>query len=118
MDLVKEVFPLHEVMNMKCSDFLVAEQIALFHAAEAVIGAEGACLANVLYMKKDATVVNIVPAAASYGGIQTECGFSLYWQIANLVGVRYSAFLLREYAQELMKLPIDRLRIFLRSLNL
>jgi hypothetical protein len=118
LNVVKEVFPSHEIMNVRCSDFRVAEQIALFHAAEAVIGAEGACLANVLYMKQGALLVNIVPAAASYGGIQTECGFSLYWQIANLAGVRYWAFLLREYSQELMELPIKRFKTFLQSLEL
>ena len=35
----------------------------------------------------------------SFGGILTECGFSLYWQVSNLVRVRYWAMLLREYAQ-------------------
>ena len=112
-DAITDAFPSHKVVNVRCSDLSVKDQVALFHDADGVVGAEGACLANVLYMRAGATVVNILPAAASYGGIETLCGFSLYWQIANLSGARYWAFLLREYAQETMRVPINRLRAFL-----
>ena len=44
-----------------CEDLSFAQQVSYFSAATAVLAVSGACLANSLYMKESALVLDIVP---------------------------------------------------------
>ena len=56
------------------------EQMALFHAAEAVIGVKGAALANIVFCRPDTKLILLTPA---------EWCDTLFWDLASQVGCPY-----------------------------
>ena len=85
-----------DVVVFACERHSVREQLAAFSDATLVVGAEGACLANMLFTSRDhVAIVDIVPAAADFGPFPSSCGMTYAWHLAEtLPNVEYSAFLL------------------------
>ncbi|MBZ2163617.1 glycosyltransferase family 61 protein [Alteromonas stellipolaris] len=70
------------VQVIDCAAIPVAEQIRCFSAADVIIGAHGAAMANTVFCKPDSHILEIFPP--SYGN-------PAFWAISNTVGAKYSA---------------------------
>jgi capsular polysaccharide biosynthesis protein len=116
---LQERFGGETVQSIQCTRPLL-EQIHLFNNAQLVIGVEGACLTNVMFMKpRTSVLVNIVPAKGSFAPYESECGLSFFWHLAEVLEVEYHAFLVRESSwSDPVTVPIGRFKKFLaRMLN-
>ena len=89
-----------DVRSFACERHSVRDQLAAFADAALVVGAEGACLANIMFIQRPrAAVVNIVPAAKyDFGPFPSSCGMTYAWHLAAaLPNIEYTAFLLPEF---------------------
>ena len=102
-----------------CEDLTLAQQVVYFSAASAVVAVSGACLANSLYMKESALVLDVVPMLNYIGAellMPLHCEITWFWTLAQNVKLRYRALMLKQGdldADEL-QLPVARLRDLLR----
>ena len=104
------------MQSIRCGSHRVTEQIRRFSGASTVIGVEGACLVNMIFMKAKSTVVNIQPAKDDFG-LHSRCGYSFFWQIAQLVGLQYYAFLLPKSGwADPVNVPMKRFTSFLEGI--
>lgn len=106
------------IRSILCGKLTVSEQIKAFSGATVIIGVEGACLTNTMFMRSNSIVINLQPAKDDYG-LHSRCGFSYFWQLAQLLSLQYYAFLLPEYGWlDAISVPIERFAVFLGNLNL
>lgn len=94
-----------------CGRLTVAEQVRTFAEAAIVVGAHGANLANILFMR-GGTVVELMPQ--SYIEIP-------YWALANAVGVRYAMVITpddrnSDARKSNLRVQVEELRRFLEAL--
>ncbi|CAE8637220.1 unnamed protein product [Polarella glacialis] len=92
------VFPGSEgfsVCSFRAEEHSVASQAAHFEAADVVIGAIGAGLANLIFMRPGALLVALHPAhpEASFSVYSSRCGQSYFWHMAQQLGLGFRALL-------------------------
>ena len=88
-----------DLVTFVAADHRPRERIALVARAELLIGAYGAGLANALFLKPTAALVNVAPPV-TWEGVwpdkrvvhddvyPPECGFSNFWYLATVAGAR------------------------------
>ena len=70
---------------------------------------QGACLANIVFMRDGASVVNLQPAKDPFG-LLSRCGLSYFWELAEASQLRYYALLLPEFGWlDSLDVPLDAL---------
>lgn len=109
-----EVFALFEAVGFEryvLSQLSVSDQIALFAQADIVVGALGSGLANVLFCKKDARVVDIFQA-------RRDC--TIYY-LCQTLGLSYTCVKTTDFIEEHdgqydTTVPLDVIENFIKSL--
>ena len=94
---IRKALARDDVRSFACERHSVRDQLAAFSDAALVVGAEGACFANMMFIQRArAAVVNIVPAAEyDFGPFPSTCGMTYAWHLAAaLPNIEYAAFLL------------------------
>lgn len=78
----------HAVIPMICGDNTMQGQIQFFSEADIVIGLDGACFGNALWMKPGSVIVTIIPSKRNYIPIMPvkDCGYTYAWKILTLSG--------------------------------
>ncbi len=84
----------HGFSEVSAEDLSVAEQIAMFAQAEAVIGVHGAGLANAVYCAPGTLLIELQPERRE--GLQL-----LYWNMAAVSGLRYTRIVCRSLTRRL-----------------
>ena len=104
-----------EVRSVRLSGLRVPAQAALFRGAAAVVGVSGAGLANAIFMARGAALVEIVPGAHDFGnglaeeGATTTCGYTYFYHLCSLVGVRHRALVVASAAwADPLDAPVER----------
>eukprot|EP00434_Breviolum_minutum_P019017 symbB.v1.2.016765.t1/scaffold1288.1/size126514/6 len=82
-----------------CENLTFVEQISFFASASAAVAVSGACLANSLYMREDALVLDLVPVRNYMGAdvvMPLECGITWFWTLTSNVKLQYRSLMLPE----------------------
>jgi len=98
-----------------CEKLSLAEQISRFHNAAVVTAVTGACLSNLLYMRRTGLVVDIVPARNYIGDgttLSLDCGITYFWALASNIGLRYVPIMLADadLSADSLHVPAERLK--------
>ena len=93
-DELRATLERHGFSEVSAEGLSVAEQIALFSEAEAVIGVHGAGLANAVYCVPGTLLIELQPERRE--GLQL-----LYWNVAAICGLRYIRVVCRSLTRRL-----------------
>eukprot|EP00435_Cladocopium_sp_Y103_P031236 s1371_g7.t2 len=106
-----------------CENLTFTEQVSMFASANAVVAVSGACLANSLYMRENALVVELVPVQNYMGAdvvMPLHCGITWFWTLSSNVPLLYRSLMLPEGDLEAdsIQVPASELRrLLLRELG-
>eukprot|EP00927_Polykrikos_kofoidii_P043846 TRINITY_DN37948_c0_g1_i1.p1 TRINITY_DN37948_c0_g1~~TRINITY_DN37948_c0_g1_i1.p1 ORF type:complete len:232 (-),score=43.32 TRINITY_DN37948_c0_g1_i1:59-754(-) len=104
------------VHSLYCEEETLSAQVLAFHRARLAVAVEGACLANVLWMKAPAAVIEFGLGASPPHEVlpKNECGTTYAAVVAAAVGVRFYSLL--DLAQDFKAGKIDAQLSALRAL--
>ena len=73
--------------------------------ADGLVGVHGAGLANALLMPPEGAVLELIPARSEINNmfndsLSSQCGFTMFWYLAAMRGLRYYGVLLHNFAWE------------------
>lgn len=79
------------ICNLRAEQHSVADQARHFEVADLLVGAIGAGLTNILYMRPGGVVVALHPAHpdALFSVYSSHCGQSYFWHMASQLGLVY-----------------------------
>jgi len=118
--VVSSVFPKEQVQPFVCEEATFTEQIQAFHGARRVLGVDGACLANALWMASGGHLFVVAPVKKpdySPGHPVGRCGTTIAWQVADAVGLVVGTLLLPQhgFVDSEILIPLDSLRELLTN---
>eukprot|EP00927_Polykrikos_kofoidii_P055883 TRINITY_DN50067_c0_g1_i1.p1 TRINITY_DN50067_c0_g1~~TRINITY_DN50067_c0_g1_i1.p1 ORF type:complete len:1031 (+),score=104.51 TRINITY_DN50067_c0_g1_i1:121-3213(+) len=109
----------HTVLPYICGDRTFHGQLTDFAETEIVVGIDGACFGNALWMPVGGVLVTIIPAKRNYIPIMpaTECGYTYAWKFADVANLSTVAILLpdADANDKSILVPLALLRDTLRS---
>merc|ERR1719159_1389352 len=108
-----KALPSSNVSQVRLTEHTFMEQVRLFHGAAAVIGVDGAGLANLIFARPGAVIIDLLPTQKRFGLLPNECGTTYFWHLAE--ALRPGGVPLKFWSLELpdanwhsaMQVPID-----------
>lgn len=104
--------------SFQAEEHTVRLQAEHFEAADLVIGAIGAGLTNLIFMRPGSLVVALHPSSpeTSFSVYSSRCGQSYFWHMAAQLGLEYRAFLCEDMTVfEGGSVDVDDFERFLRA---
>ncbi|CAE8707012.1 unnamed protein product, partial [Polarella glacialis] len=83
------------VKMIRCEEWSARDQIRFFHSSRLVVGVEGACLANALWMEPGSAIIELGLGESPPHEVlpKHECGTTYAALVASAVGLRYYSLL-------------------------
>lgn len=78
-----EALPSGNVSQVRLAEHSFKDQVRLFHSAAAVVGVDGAGLANLIFARPGAVVVDLLPTHDRFGLLPNECGATYFWHLSE-----------------------------------
>jgi len=100
LDVIRSCFePAFTVKSYVCGHHSFTEQMAAFAEAEAVMGVDGSCLENILWMPPESVAITVIPSKTNYIPIMPvkECGYTYAWKMADTINASTFALLVPEF---------------------
>lgn len=93
-----------KLLRLHAAKVPLGEQFKLASSAEMLVGSHGAGLSLVIMLPKDGALLELLPGKFDMpndlqnDSLSTKCGYTPYWYLAALRGLRYHAFLMYEFS--------------------
>jgi len=105
-----------ELRTFQAAKLPLAQQVEAFASARGLIGVHGAGLSSVMFLPSDASLLELVPASHPIpngledDALSSQCGYTMFWYLAEVANVRYRALLLLDYGwDDAVLVPLEPL---------